>query len=98
MNRVAVWTMVGCLASGGVVACGGGGGSDTGSSGGGETSPAGFKVPDVPMKSSLGAGEGALSLIAWAGYAENGSTDPKVDWVTPFEQKTGCKTSVKTAN
>jgi putative spermidine/putrescine transport system substrate-binding protein len=98
MNRVAVWTMVGCLASGGVVACGGGSDSDTGGSGGGTTSPAGFKVPNVPMKAELGAGEGALSLIAWAGYAENGSTDPKVDWVTAFEQKTGCKTTVKTAN
>ena len=29
------------------------------------------------------------------GYAENGSTDPKVDWVTPFEKKTGCKVNVK---
>lgn len=46
----------------------------------------------------VGAGEGALSIIAWAGYAENGSTDPKVDWVTPFEQKTGCKTTVKIGN
>jgi putative spermidine/putrescine transport system substrate-binding protein len=98
MNRVAVWTMVGCLAAGGVVACGGGSDGDSASSGGGTTSPAGFKVPNVPMKAQLGAGEGALSLIAWAGYAENGSTDPKVDWVTPFEQKTGCKTTVKTAN
>ena len=45
----------------------------------------------------LGAGEGALNMIAWAGYAEDGSTDPKVDWVTPFEKKTGCKVKVKTA-
>ncbi|MFN2617230.1 MAG: ABC transporter substrate-binding protein [Thermoleophilaceae bacterium] len=43
----------------------------------------------------LGKGEGKLSIIAWAGYAEDGSTDPKVDWVTPFEKKTGCKVNVK---
>ena len=45
---------------------------------------------------ALGDGEGQLNLIAWAGYAENGSNDPAVDWVTPFEQKTGCKVNVKT--
>jgi putative spermidine/putrescine transport system substrate-binding protein len=48
-------------------------------------------------QTSVGKGEGALNLIAWAGYVEDGSTDPKVDWVTPFEQSTGCKTSVKVA-
>ena len=35
----------------------------------------------------LGKGEGALSIIVWAGYAENGSTSPDYDWVTPFEKK-----------
>jgi putative spermidine/putrescine transport system substrate-binding protein len=49
------------------------------------------------MQKSVGDGEGHLSLIAWAGYVEDGSTDPKVDWVTPFEQQTGCQTSVKVA-
>jgi putative spermidine/putrescine transport system substrate-binding protein len=49
------------------------------------------------MKKDVGSGEGKLSLIAWAGYVEDGSTDPKVDWVTPFEQQTGCQTSVKVA-
>jgi putative spermidine/putrescine transport system substrate-binding protein len=96
MRRAAV---VGCLAAACavVVACGGSSG-DEGSGGGAKTSPAGFKVPDIPAKTSVGAGEGALSLIAWAGYAEDGSTDPKVDWVTDFEKKTGCQTTVKTAN
>jgi putative spermidine/putrescine transport system substrate-binding protein len=47
---------------------------------------------------SVGDGEGKLSLIAWAGYVEDGSTDPTVDWVTPFEKQTGCQTSVKVAN
>ena len=47
---------------------------------------------------SVGDGEGQLNLIAWAGYAENGSNDPAVNWVTPFEQKTGCKVNVKIGN
>ena len=46
----------------------------------------------------LGAGEGALNIIAWAGYAEDGSTDASVDWVHPFEEQTGCKTNVKIGN
>ena len=44
----------------------------------------------------LGAGEGAGHMLAWPGYAEDGSNDPKVDWVTPFEKQTGCKVDVKT--
>jgi putative spermidine/putrescine transport system substrate-binding protein len=50
------------------------------------------------MATAVGQGEGELNLIAWAGYAENGSTDPKVDWVTPFTAKTGCKVNVKIGN
>jgi putative spermidine/putrescine transport system substrate-binding protein len=41
-------------------------------------------------QSSVGKGEGALSLIAWEGY-----TQPQ--WVKPFTQSTGCKVSVKYA-
>jgi putative spermidine/putrescine transport system substrate-binding protein len=44
----------------------------------------------------VGPGEGKLSVLAWPGYAEDGSTDPTVDWVTPFEQATGCQVTVKT--
>lgn len=47
---------------------------------------------------SLGKTEGKLNIIAWAGYAEDGSTDPKVDWVTPFEKQTGCQVNVKVGN
>jgi putative spermidine/putrescine transport system substrate-binding protein len=50
------------------------------------------------MLQALGAGEGEVSIIAWAGYIERGETDPKFDWVTKFEADTGCKVSVKTAN
>jgi putative spermidine/putrescine transport system substrate-binding protein len=46
---------------------------------------------------SLGKTEGKLNLIAWVGYVEDGSTDPAVDWVTPFEKQTGCQVSTKIA-
>jgi len=39
---------------------------------------------------------GTINVLAWPGYAEDGSTDPKVDWVTPFEEATGCTVNVKT--
>lgn len=45
----------------------------------------------------IGDGEGAVSIIAWAGYIERGETDPAYDWVTEFEKNTGCVVSVKTA-
>lgn len=41
--------------------------------------------------------EGEVAIIAWAGYIENGSTDPAYDWVTEFEAQTSCKVTVKTA-
>jgi putative spermidine/putrescine transport system substrate-binding protein len=45
----------------------------------------------------IGAGEGAVNIVAWPGYIERGETDKNFDWVTEFETKTGCKVSVKTA-
>jgi putative spermidine/putrescine transport system substrate-binding protein len=42
-------------------------------------------------------GEGAVSIVAWPGYIENGSSDPAYDWVTDFEKETGCKVDVKVA-
>jgi putative spermidine/putrescine transport system substrate-binding protein len=72
--------------------CGSDSSSDSGSSNG-------VKAPEGPKAlTKLGQGEGKLNLIAWAGYAEDGSTDPKVDWVTPFEKKTGCDVTVKIGN
>ncbi|TMD46946.1 MAG: ABC transporter substrate-binding protein [Chloroflexi bacterium] len=50
------------------------------------------------LKQSIGTGEGALNLVAWTGYVESGKTDPKVDWVTPFTNQTGCKINVKFAD
>lgn len=52
-------------------------------------------LPKVDMLEELGKGEGQVNIVAWAGYVENGSTDPKVDWVTDFEKSTGCKVNVK---
>jgi len=39
----------------------------------------------------LGENEDELNLIIWAGYAERGENDPAFDWVTPFEEETGCQ-------
>ena len=44
---------------------------------------------------ALGAGEGQVNIVAWAGYVEDGTTDPEVDWVTDFEKATGCQVNVK---
>lgn len=44
----------------------------------------------------VGDGEGQVNILAWPGYVEDGSTDPAVDWVTPFEEATGCQVNVKT--
>jgi spermidine/putrescine-binding protein len=66
-----------------------------GCSGGGHRSKQGAK--EVRAARSLGPGEGALSLVTWSGYAEDGGNDPRVDWVTPFEKKTNCRVDVKYA-
>src|SRR5215218_8643630 len=93
---------VGAAAMLALTACGGSSGGDAGS---GDTSKAtgneaagqAFTPPDLKPLDKLGTPEGELNIVAWAGYAEDGSTDPAVDWVTPFEKETGCQVSVKTA-
>jgi len=45
------------------------------------------------MPTEVGEGEGAVRILAWPGYVEDGSTDPEVDWVTEFEGATGCEVS-----
>jgi putative spermidine/putrescine transport system substrate-binding protein len=72
--------------------------SSGGSDGGGPKAAedqGGFTAPDVPMMQSLGDMEGEVNILAWPGYAEDGSTDKSIDWVTPFEQETGCQANVK---
>lgn len=70
-----------------VAACGGGdSGEASGDSG----------APEVAMyEGPVGDGEGEINILAWPGYAENGTTSPDVDWVTPFSDATGCKANVK---
>ncbi len=49
------------------------------------------------MKTQVGAGEGEVSIISWAGYIERGDTDKAYDWVTEFEKQTQCKVTNKVA-
>jgi putative spermidine/putrescine transport system substrate-binding protein len=68
-----------------------------GSSGGGSDNAA-PSVPNIAKLQSVGAGEGTLNIINWAGYAEDGTNDKTVDWVHPFEKATGCKVRSKIGN
>ena len=75
-----------------MTSCGTSSGGSEGSSG---SANQGFTAPDVPMQDSVGEGEGQVNILAWPGYAEDGSTDKSIDWVTPFEEETGCQANVK---
>ncbi|MCW2898654.1 MAG: spermidine/putrescine transporter substrate-binding protein [Streptosporangiaceae bacterium] len=48
-------------------------------------------APNIPAQQDIGPSEGRLDLVIWGGYAEDGSTQKSVDWVTPFTRATGCK-------
>ncbi len=93
MRRYITLAFIACASMFVIAACG-----DDNKDGGGAAAEQGFKVPDIPMQATLGAGEGKVNLVAWAGYVEDGSTDPKVDWVSDFEKETGCNVSVKVGN
>jgi putative spermidine/putrescine transport system substrate-binding protein len=71
-----------------VAACGGDDDDDD-AGGGGEDAPEGETL------SEIGEGEGALSVLAWPYYAEDGSFNEGLDWVTAFEEETGCDTAVQ---
>jgi putative spermidine/putrescine transport system substrate-binding protein len=49
------------------------------------------------MLTAVGAGEGAVDIVAWPGYIESGASDKAYDWVSDFEKTTNCKVNVKTA-
>ena len=49
------------------------------------------------MLQAIGEPEGVVDIVAWPGYIERGETDPAFDWVTGYEEKTGCKVRIKTA-
>jgi len=74
-----------------LAACG-----NSGSPSGSSTGEGGFKVPNLTALDKLGTPEGEVSVLAWPGYVEDGSNDPKVDWVTDFEKESGCKVTIKT--
>ena len=54
-------------------------------------------TPAAPVAAANDALEGQVDIVAWPGYIERGETDKGYDWVTGFEQQTGCKVNVKTA-
>lgn len=54
-------------------------------------------IPVSAQMDSVGASEGQVNIVAWAGYIERGDTDPAFDWVTSFEEETGCRVQVKVA-
>ena len=91
-TRVLKLAALGALAALVVSACG----SSTDSSGGDGSGPA--QPPTLTAPTALGDGEGAVNILAWAGYAEDGTTDPAVNWVGPFEKETGCKANVQVAD
>jgi putative spermidine/putrescine transport system substrate-binding protein len=68
--------------------------SDDGSSG---TSDGGGTEPATTY-TEIGTNESELNLIAWNGYTEDGSVDKNFDWVTPFEDQSGCDVTVKYAD
>jgi putative spermidine/putrescine transport system substrate-binding protein len=64
--------------------------------------PAATAAPEAAPAASAPAAastalEGQVDIVAWPGYIERGETDKNYDWVTAFEQETGCKVNVKTA-
>jgi len=60
------------------------------------TSQSGGSAEPVQAQAALGEMEGSVSILAWPGYVEDGSNDPTVDWVSAFEEKTGCMVTSKT--
>jgi putative spermidine/putrescine transport system substrate-binding protein len=54
-------------------------------------------VPEGAM-TEIGEPEGQVNVIAWAGYVEKGENDPAVDWISSFEDETGCEVNVQLGN
>jgi putative spermidine/putrescine transport system substrate-binding protein len=90
MKRMRVLAVAGAAALLTMAGCGSGKTGGTGA-------PGTVKPPKIDMMQTLGQGEGQVNLVSWAGYVENGSDDPKVDWVTDFTKQTGCKVNNKVA-
>jgi putative spermidine/putrescine transport system substrate-binding protein len=97
-RRVGRWSAALLVTSVLCVMAAGCGGDDNEAGGAGTTAADTTGGAPEGLLQTLGKGEGQVNLIAWAGYVEDGSTDPKVDWVTDFEQETGCQVNTKVGN
>ena len=76
-----------------LAACSTGGGATTAPSQPPASQPAASQAASEAPESeapSVGEGEGELNLVIWGGYAEKGETLEGFDWVTPFQDETGC--------
>ena len=90
--------IVTAIAAVALVASACGGGSTSSPTTAAASQPAGTAGATEMAAATLGPGEGALNLVAWAGYVVGGTGGEQVegyDWVTPFEDATGCKVTVK---
>ncbi|MEZ0076891.1 extracellular solute-binding protein [Planotetraspora sp. GP83] len=66
--------------------------------GGGPLATPATPTPPTPVSSATataGRGEGMVTVMALNGYVEWGGTDPTVNWVRGFEDRTGCKVGLK---
>jgi putative spermidine/putrescine transport system substrate-binding protein len=54
--------------------------------------------PLAAQMTEIGEPEGELRIVAWPGYIERGETMAEFNWVTSFEEATGCMVRVQTAN
>ncbi len=86
MKKVGRWIAVLGVLALVAAACGE---DEPGGSGGGPVEPA-------VVFDEIGELEGQLEIIAWHGYTEDGTTEgyEEYDWVTPFEDETGCQVNV----
>jgi len=87
MNKVRTWFVM--LAALAIVAAACGSDEPTSGATGGAIEPS-------KTFTKIGETEGSLELIAWAGYVEDGTSEggEDFDWVTPFEDATGCQVNV----
>jgi putative spermidine/putrescine transport system substrate-binding protein len=90
MKKVRMWLAVLGVLALVAAACGE---DEPGGGGGGPVEPA-------TVFNEIGELEGDLELIAWHGYTEDGTTEgyEEYDWVTPFEDDTGCQVNVTYAD
>jgi putative spermidine/putrescine transport system substrate-binding protein len=92
MTRISRWLATLAVLALTAAACSSDSGTGTGSTAGGS------QAPSVDVVSEIGTPEGELNLVAWNGYTEDGTNYSSYDWVSPFEDQTGCKVNVKYAD